>query len=149
MAYTTQAACEIAAGGLANLVDLCDQDGTGSGALNEAVLTEAITATDGWIDSYVAKQRAVPLSPVPDAVARLAAQEAVYRLKANKPRPPIGPVEQQRHDENLKWLEGIASGRVTLGVDPQPAKSALVSPAVVLVDDADAEITACNTKGFW
>lgn len=149
MAYSDQTTCENAAGGAQVLIELCDQDGTATGEVNTAVLAQAIAETDGWIDSFVAKQRAVPLSPVPAVIARIAAQETVYRLRTNKPRAPLTERDEQRHQENLTHLRDIAKGVVTLGVDPQPAKSELVSPAVVLVDDADAEITACNTRGFW
>jgi phage gp36-like protein len=149
MAYTTQAACENAAGGALVLIDLCDLDGNAPGVVNAAVLAQAIADTDGWIDSFVAKQRAVPLNPVPVAIARLSAQETVYRLRSNKPRAPIGDVEQRRHEENLDWLKRVARGEYTLGVDPQPVKSALVSPAVVTVDDDTTESTATNLRGLW
>lgn len=149
MAYTDQTAVASAAGGLSVLVDLTDQDGTGAGQVNAAVLAKAIADVGGMIDSYVAKQRAVPLNPVPAVVALKAAQEVVFLLRSQKPRAPIGELELSRHEENIKWLEGVARGSITLGVDPQPAKSALVSPAVVTVDDAIAEITAKNTVGFW
>lgn len=150
MAYSDVTTVRRAAGGAQVLVDLCDQDNSGSDVLDTAVLNAAIADTDALIDSYVAKQRAVPLNPVPAAVARLAAEETVYRLRSQKPRAPIGEIEQQRHQENLDWLDGVAKGRITLGVDPQPAKSALVSPGVVLRDDDDdAEITASSLEGIW
>lgn len=151
MAYTDKTACEKASGGAQNLIELCDLDGNAPGTLDQAVLDQAIADASGWIDAFVAKQRAVPLNPVPPFIARIAAQETVYRLRSNKPRAPIGEREEQRHQENLQLLRDVAKGTITLGVDPQPAKSALVSPAVVSREDSpeDFEITACKTKGFW
>lgn len=149
MAYTDQAGVVSAAGGISVLIDLTDQDGTGAGQVDAAVLAKAIVDVGGMIDSYVAKQRAVPLNPVPAVIALKAAQEVVFLLRSQKPRAPIGELELSRHEENIKWLEGVARGTITLGVDPQPAKSSLVTSDIVTVSDADTEITACNTRGFW
>lgn len=146
MAYSTQTDIEAAAGGAQALIELCDLDGTGAG-LNAAVLATAQADADAFIDSYVAKQRSVPLSPVPPVIKRMSAEETVYLLRMR--RVMLSDFEQQRHEANIDWLKGVARGMYTLGVDPQPAKSALVSPAVVTVEDADAEITACNMRGFW
>jgi phage gp36-like protein len=147
MAYCSQADVEIAAGGARALVELCDLDGARSGTVNATVLAAAIADADALIDSYVAKQRAVPLNPVPAVVRRVSAEETVHALRCR--RQIVGEYEDQRHENNVRWLEGVAKGMITLGVDPQPAKSALVAPAVVTVDDSEREITAFNTRGIW
>ncbi len=148
MAYSTQSDLVTEAGGMQALVELCDLERTRSGQLDTAVMAQAIAEADALIDSYVAKQRAVPLAaPVPAVIRRISKQEAVYGLRSNTRF--TGERDETKHENNLRWLEGVAKGHITLGVDPQPAKSALVCPAVVLVDDEDAEITATNTEGFW
>lgn len=148
MAYCIQADVENEAGGAQALVELCDLARTRSGVLETAVLDAAIADADAWINGYVAKKRAVPLAaPVPAVIKRISQQEAVYILRGNTRF--TGERDREKHDENHATLRDIARGISTLGVDPQPAKSALVSPAVVLVDDDDNEITATNTEGIW
>jgi phage gp36-like protein len=149
MAYCTQQEVEsVAAAGGESLTQLCDLAGSGqmdTAAL--AVLSAAIAAADAWIDGYVAKKRAVPLNPVPVLIKRCSQAETLYQLKCDR------GLNVQRDDElhmaRESYLRDIASGRHTLGVDPQPAKSALVSPAVVTPDDASTEITAKNLEGLW
>lgn len=145
MAYSTQDDVQRAAGGEKILVQLSDLEDTG--AVDTATVAAAIAKADAWIDSYVAKKRAVPLSPVPTMVNTISAEEAVYRLRSQ--RQFMTERDQRAHDQNEKWLDGVARGLVTLGVDPQPAESALNDPDVVVPLDADVEITRCNTRGMW
>jgi len=145
MAYCIEAQVQVEAGGARALDQLTDQGGSGN--RDTAVLDQAIADADALINSYVAKQRAVPLSPVPDVIRKSSQEIAVYLLRAQKRM--VTELEQATHDSRMRWLEQVAKGYVTLGVDPQPAKSALVSPAVVLCDDAETELTAENTKGAW
>ncbi len=148
MAYCTQADVENEAGGAQALVDLCDLAKTRSSVLNAAVLSAAIADADAWIDSYVAKRRAVPLATVPLVVRRVSKEETVFILRGNTRF--TGERDQEKHEANTRWLEGVARGTITLGVDPQPAKSALVAPAVVLRDDdLTIECTSETLKGIW
>ena len=148
MAYSTLDDVMIAAGGARALAELTDIDGTRSGEVDADVLASAIADADALIDTYIGRNRAVPLSePVPQIIRRLSADETVYLLRMR--RQMVGDFEQTRHENNLRWLEGAARGFLTLGVDPQPAKSSLVAPAVQDVGEDDAEITAENLKGVW
>lgn len=148
MAYSSQADVEIAAGGARALAELTDLDGTRSGEVNDDVLAAAIADADAMIDTYVGRNRAVPLvAPIPQIVKRLSADEVVYLLRMR--RQMVGDFEQARHENNLRWLEGVARGFLTLGVDPQPKKSSLVAPAVIEVGEGDREITAESLKGVW
>jgi len=117
------------------------------GNRDAAVITDAIADADAWIDSFVAKQRAVPLATVPRVIKRISVQESIFILKGR--RQGATDRERDQHDENERWLEMLAAGKVTLGVDPQPAASALVAPDVVLVEEDDRESTAESLEGFW
>jgi phage gp36-like protein len=148
MAYADQDDVERAAGGAQALADLTDLDGTRSGEVDTDVLEAAQQDADAEIDSYIGRNRKVPLaSPVPPVIRRVSAEEVVYLLRMR--RRMLGEFEQTRHENNLRWLEGAAKGFLTLGVDPQSEKSSLVSPAVILVGDYDREITAETLKGVW
>jgi len=156
VAYSTETDVAIAAGGHEPLVELCDlaneadkSDGaplpTPWPASALLVLAEAIADADALINSYVAKQRAVPLVPVPPVIRRMSAEEAVFLLRSRK--QIVSEYEQAKHEANVRWLEGLSRGTTTLGVDPQPAKSALVAP--VVVERTNAEVTARSLRGLW
>jgi phage gp36-like protein len=148
VAYASQEDVERVAGGAQALADLTDLDGTGSGEVDPDVLAAALADADAEINSYVGRNRKVPLAePYPPRVKRVAAEEAVHLLRLR--RRMVGDADQQQHEDNLRWLEGVAKGFLTLGVEPQGEKSSLVSPAVVLVGEDDREITAENLKGIW
>jgi phage gp36-like protein len=144
MAYCTQSDLE-GASSEQELIDLTDR--TSSGQVDSARVAQAIADADAWINIFVAKQRAVPLSPVPGIIQRYSVQQALYLLRQD--RNAVTDRDEQAMVLRREDLSAIAGGKVTLGVDPQPAKSALVRPAVVAVGDGDRELTACSTKGIW
>ena len=148
MAYCTQADVETAAGGLLNLVDITNLPAAPgqpiSNQVNVDVLTGAIVDADALIDSFVAMKRAVPLLPVPKLIRRISAEETVYLLRS---RRSFSDIDQVKHDANVKWLVGFSRGENTLGVEPVPAKSSQVSPAVVLIGDLSFE--GDRFKGLW
>lgn len=148
MAYSSQSDLEIAAGGVERLAELTDLDGTGTGEVNALVLDAAIADADAMIDTYVGRNRAVPLpAPVPRTIVRMSADEAIYLLRMR--RSMVGDFERERHENNIRWLEGYAKGFLTLGVEPNPEKASLVRPGVIEVAD-DARIdTAAKLKGLW
>lgn len=147
VAYCTQQDVEFAAGGRANLNDLCDLARSTTDPLPAEALqaiAQAIADADALINSYLGKVRAVPLSQVPPVVRRVAAEEAVFVLRS---RRQFGAEDLAKHEANVRWLEQVARGLVTLGVDPQPAASALVMPTVV--ERTDRESTAARLRGLW
>lgn len=148
MAYSTQADLENAAGGAERLAELTDLDGSGTGEVNVVALDAAIADADAWIDTFVGRNRAVPLqAPVPRMIARVSAEETLFLLRQRKQM--VGDFERERHADNLSWLEGVAKGALTLGVEPTPPKSSLVRPAVVEVSDEAREDTRAALKGLW
>lgn len=146
MVYSTQAMVQTAVGGSRNLIELADLEETfasdgGTGmALNVA---DAIAAADALIDSYVAKQHAVPLNPVPPSIANLSAQMAVRILRSSRYKgQPIA--EDLKADEtDRKWLELVAKGTVSLGVDPPPAKS---STRIDKAGQRDSSLTVSSER---
>jgi phage gp36-like protein len=146
MAYVTQTDVERAAGGAAKLAQLTDLDA--DGAVDALVLSETIADASRWIDSYVQRRHAVPLTePVPAIVRRFCAQEVVYLLK--RPRGAVDTQDQEDHDELLLWLRGVSEGSVSLGVDPPPTHSSSVRPESGDREDVDSAATRDTLKGLW
>jgi phage gp36-like protein len=143
--YTSQSDIEIAAGGTVRLLELTDLDNDGT--VSQAALLQAQTAAEEWIHSYAQKRFGVPFpAPIPSLIKQHAAQETVYRLMQLRQMVPDWAKEQ--HDERHMWLQDLAKGLVTPGVEPTPLKSTEVVPQILDRDDDDA--SARNSlRGFW
>lgn len=126
MAYSTQAMVQTAVGGSANLVELADLEETflsdGGAGVTDAV-AQAIDDADSIIDSYIAKQVDVPVTPVPRTIANLSAAMAVRILRTNRYKGQAIKEDLDADIEDRKWLAKIASGELSLGVDPPPTKA--------------------------
>lgn len=149
MAYCAQGDVELAAGGAAKLVELADLDG--DGALDTAAVERAIADADALINAYAQRRNVVPYSPVPDTIRRFSAREAVYQLKVA--RSCVTELDQAQHEELVKWLELLAKGYVTVGVEPEPAAS---SAHVAEESDRETEVASDpgkvsreSLRGFW
>ena len=113
MSYSSQPDLEkrLTAGELVSLADL-DEDG----AADADVDTQAIADADALIDSYVRVRGAdVPLSPVPASVRNASVTLAHYYLCLGRRSVPEDV--QRARDDAVKWLEALAAGAATLGLD--------------------------------
>lgn len=120
MAYSTNADLQNQVGGAARLVQLCDLDG--DRLVDQPVIDAAIASADAEINSYLGKQRLVPMAtPYPQMIIDISARMAIYRMRYAKGMPDQWTIDQ--HVLDLDWLKAVADGRVTLGVDPEPAKA--------------------------
>lgn len=75
----------------------------------EAALSDA----HNLIDSYLAGRFALPLSPVPQVLPRIACELARYYLYDDQLTDPV----KQRYEGNIKFLRDVSTGTVRLGVD--------------------------------
>lgn len=115
MAYSTQVDME-------NRIGLEELKLLAGDPIDTAKINKAITDADALIDSYLGKLYQVPVSPVPAVVSNISVEEAIYNLYGLGRRVP--EYWQTRHDDNLNWLDKVAKGEVTLGIDPPAAGSA-------------------------
>jgi phage gp36-like protein len=90
-------------------------DRQGSGAVNEAVLSEALEAADDEINGYLRGRYGLPLPTVPRLITRLACDIARYRL-CGAEVTETEPV-RNRYKDAVKLLESIAAGKISLGLD--------------------------------
>lgn len=122
MAYSTQADLTQAVGGAARLAQLTDLDNDRNP--DAAVITGAIAWADAIIDSYINKQRSVPLAaPIPITIVQASARLAKYNMLSAK-----GLLDQptlDEYDRIVKWLEGVRDGAISIGVEPAPKAAAM------------------------
>jgi phage gp36-like protein len=147
MAYCTQADVQTAVGGLAKLAELSDQDNLLAGAVNATVVAAAIAEADGEINSYVGHRHHVPLATVPDTVKLKSAQWAARVLRRNLYNGQPLQDDLDREEIDRKWLELVAKGTVSLGIDPEPPKSTAVSDAVG-TRDSTLSISRMKLRGY-
>jgi len=107
--YTTQAEME-ARFGTRELLALTDRASPPAGAIDPAVVAQAITDADAEIDSYLNGRYKVPLPVVPNVVKRISADIARYRLFDDKATEEVAT----RYKDALAWLKDVARGVVNL-----------------------------------
>jgi phage gp36-like protein len=79
-----------------------------------ASILRALTDADSTVDGYISSRVAVPLSSPPIVVSRLACDLARYFLYDDQVTETI----QKRYDTAIAFFRDVASGRVSLGIDP-------------------------------
>lgn len=145
MAYSTIADVQIAAGGERSLRELSDVDN--SNAVDTAAVESAIVEADAEIDSYMHARVAVPMvPPIPPVIRVISAALAVFILKSRR-RALITDVDMTLRASRLEQLAGLASGKITLGVYPEPAKSELLRYEST-DRPSDKAISRDSLKGF-
>lgn len=120
MPYSTLISVQTALGGQAKLIQATDQDGTGAG-VNMSVLDQAINEADSIINSYLRKQWAVPLNPVPDVIANLSAAWAARSLRSNLNNGLKLREDADQEAIDRDWLLDVAKGNISLDVTVAPA----------------------------
>lgn len=121
MAYCTQADVQIAAGGAAKLAQLSDLDNVLAGDVNVAAVDAAIAEASAELASYIGHRISVNAiaSAIPDIVKLKAANWAVRVLRRNayNGQPLEDDIDREKIDR--EWLDGVATGRYSLGVEPE------------------------------
>ena len=94
------------------LIELTDRANTG--AINATVLTQALIDADAEINAYLASRYTLPLASVPPTLAKCAAEIARYQLYDTRASEQV----KARYDDAIKFFKLLASGSVSLGLDP-------------------------------
>lgn len=95
------------------LVQLTDRVAPATGAIVAAVMDKALTDADAEINSYLQARYAVPLSPAPAMLERVACDIARYQLYDDRATEQV----IQRYKDAVKWLRDVSTGVVNLGID--------------------------------
>lgn len=147
MAYTTLQLVQVAVGGSEALVQLSDQENTG--AVNTAVVDQAIATADTVIDSYLSQRWAVPLSaPIPPEIQNLSTRWAARVLRSFdfKGQPITDDINAEKIDRD--WLKDVRDGKIQL-----PGLDAIANKAPIVVDkattrDSSLAISLAKMEGF-
>lgn len=142
MAYTSKAALE-AAYGVEDVAALSTIDGVQTDTAIDAAIEEA----DRLIDSYAHKRHAVPFATTPPAIAALARRMAVRNLRRDRRMTLAQDVTDDEADR--KWLELLAKGLVTVGVDPAPPADTATIDKAGTRDATTKAVSRERLKGFW
>jgi len=108
------------------LIQLTDH--TGAGVIDTATITRAITDADGDIDGRLGSRFRLPITPVPKILVRIACDIARYHLY------PIAAPEHvaKRYDDAIRFIDGVAKGRISIGISATGAAPAASGEAVRL-----------------
>ncbi len=99
-----------------SLLIVADRDD--NGAIDIAIVDEAISDATAEIDTYVAAKYDLPLAVVPKVLTRLCIDIAMYRLSADA---DMATEERRlRYEDAVKLLVRISNGVVSLGLDEPP-----------------------------
>lgn len=123
MTYALQADMQTALGD-DELIQLTDRADPPVGAIDTAVLTRALEAADGEIDSYLAARYSLPLASVPTILRDCAVDIARYRLHDRGVPDRV----KDAYKDRIAWLRDVAKGAASLGIntdDITPASAGL------------------------
>lgn len=128
------------------VIQLTDDDA--DGAADSGVVADAIAKADNVINAYCAKRYDVPFTTVPDLIRGLSVDLTVWNLYARKGLEKQSVTD--RKVDAIKLLEGIASGKVSLGLtENAPVESQAGAPEVTVdVDTDNREITKDTLKNY-
>lgn len=87
-----------------------------------ARINEAIEGAGSEIDAYCGTRYHVPLEPVPPITAKTSADIAIYNLYSRR-MEEIPQTRIDRYKNAIRFLESIAKGLISIGVDPLPQAS--------------------------
>ena len=90
------------------------------GAINETRISAACADASELIDGFLRGRYTLPLSPVPTVIKTIAKEITIYRLFLRKKRQTITKEMTDNYNAQIKLLEKIQKGEITLGVDETP-----------------------------
>lgn len=107
----------------------------------DSVAEKSIKDAQAEINMYLEGRNLLPLKSIPDVLRRITADVARYYLYSNpKDDHPV----TKRYQQRVKQLEGVASGRLSLGLD---AKGAVQAPEDVVMFSPGRNMFRNDTKG--
>lgn len=98
--------------GQQEMIELTDR--ANLGAIDAIVLGRALADADAEINGYLASRYALPLASVPPVLVAKASDMARYYLYDVR----VSEAVKARYDDAVKYLQSLAKGLVSLGLDP-------------------------------
>ena len=98
------------------IIELTDDDNTG--ASNQTIIDDAISAADDLIDGYLRSRYTLPLAAVPVLIKRISIDIAVYNLYKRRAEDGLPETREKDYRDALKLLDRIQAGKINLGIEP-------------------------------
>lgn len=130
--------------GETTLIQLTDRADPPTDAIDPVVLGRAIADSEELINGYVAGRYAVPLTPVPELVKRLAGDLAFYHLHIDQ----VAELVADRYDKAVAMLKQISAGTVTLQAAGIEAPISEAADDGVIFEGADRVFSANSMRSF-
>src|SRR5574343_464872 len=126
MAYCVQADIEK----LIPVQELAELTTESGSTVDPDVVAQAITAADAEIDAYCGKQYEVPFTTVPDRIAALSVDIAIYHLYSRRSVAP--EIRRIKYTDAIVFLKDVAKGVAVLGgtASPPAASSGDAAPDI-------------------
>jgi len=93
------------------------------GAVNEERINAAIGAAGDLIDGFLRGRYALPLDPVPTIIRTIAKEIAIYRIFLRKKRQTITKEMTDNYNAQIRLLEKMQRGEITLGGETPSEKA--------------------------
>lgn len=111
------------------------------GVINAQVLERAFAGADAEINGHIASRYSLPLVSVPQLLVGYACDIARYKLFTNE----APQVVMDRYNQAMRYLEGVASGKFSLGADNA---GETVKASGVASMTAAARVVATGSRGY-
>lgn len=149
MAYCVEADVQNSVGGAIKLAQLSDLDNVLAGAVNHTAVTAAIDEASAEMASYIGHRISVTAiqASIPRVVVNKAAAWAarILRRNAYNGQPLEDDLEREKIDR--EWLEKIANGTLSLGVEPAPKDADVITDGAK-PRDSTLQISRKALRGF-
>ncbi|SIS87914.1 gp436 family protein [Neptunomonas antarctica] len=109
--------------------------------VNQVQVDRAIADASATIDSYLAARYPLPLPQIPPVLNRFACDMARYFLHDRSPLEEV----TARYKEAVRYLEKVAIGAITLGIDAQGQRPETMDGAFVT---SAGSVFGRTDKGF-
>ena len=126
---------------LIRLTESTDTNGDYTNAIDQTQIDSAIADASATIDSYLAGRYPLPLVQIPPVLDRFACDIARYFLHDRSPLEEV----TNRYKEAIRFLEKVASGGISLGIDAQGKRPETNDGAVI---ESDGHVFSRKDKAF-
>lgn len=126
-----------------DLVQLTDPEAV---EVNVDKLTDALRDAAGEINTYLQGRYPLPLQDVPEHLVTVACDIAMYRLQVLRPQVSVEDA-RARFKDALRWLEGVATGKLQLGLGSVGQKATAPGAAPEVIEQG-RRFTRASMHGF-
>ena len=124
------------------LLQVADRDDPPAGAIDSAIVNQALGDTDAVIDGYLAARYQLPLASVPPQLPSIAQSIAIYKLHVYEPEKKIADEYQAAIADLVRIANGVIRLKVA-GVEPTSSGASGVETI-----DRERTFTPENMVGF-